>query len=307
MCLFVGRMKKRISLYPSIVFIFMILVSSILGHSKAQQKPETEGKLERILDSCAGYCEKLADASIYFVCRERIVEEVYHYRPGEYFRHQPLRFDKEKSTFVYELRFRLEEKSIQDSRILVEENGKKRYEESALLKTMHYGPEIIFLEPVSLLNGDCHSYYRYKILGRDRFKGEKAVVIEVIPLDEEADDFTAKIWVRDGDFGILKIERLQKALGDFEGFKRTSDGVPLDSHITCITEFLYDIDGIRFPTRHSIREAYVATFNKMKRLARSLIRSETTVVYLDYKVEKIEMEKLKEAQLLRSRTFCVEK
>ncbi len=288
---FVGWMKKRISLPPSIALVFVILVSSVLGHSQAQQKPETEGELGEILKTCAGYCERLSDASIHFVCREKITEEVYHYWPGTYFRHQPLPFDKERSTFVYIFGFSLEGMRIQESRDLVEENGEKKHEESALLKTMHYGQEIIFFEPISLLSEDYRSYYRYTILGREGFQGEKAVVIEVIPLDEEADEFTAKIWVRDGGFSLLKIERVQKAIGGFEGFKRTSDGIPLEPHITCITEFLYERDGIRFPTRHSIREAYVATFSKKKRLVRSLVRSETIVVYEDYKVEKIGNEK----------------
>lgn len=283
-------MKKRISLYPLIALIFMILMSSILGHTKARQEPETEAELKEILTACAGYCERLSEASIHFVCREKITEEVYYYWPGTYFRHQPLRFDKERSTFVYIFGFSLEEMRIQESRDLVEENGEKKYEENALLKTMHYGQEIIFFEPISFLSEDYRSYYRYKILGREGLQGEKALVIEVIPLDEEADEFTAKIWVRDGDFSLLKIERVQKAIGGFEGFKRTSDGIPLEPHITLTTEFLYERDGIRFPTRHSIREAYVATFSKKKRLVRSLIRSETTVVYEDYKVEKIEIE-----------------
>jgi hypothetical protein len=282
-------MKKRTSFCPSIMLIFVILMNSILCHSETQQKAETEGELKEILKTCAGYCERLSEASIHFVCREKIAEEVYHYWPGTYFRHQPLRFDKERSTFVYEFRFSLEGMRIQECRDLVEENGEKKYEESALLKTMHYGQEIIFLEPVSLLSEDCQAYYRYKILGREGFKGEKAVSIEVVPLDEEADDFTAKIWVRDSDFSLLKIERVQKAIGDFEGFKKTSDGVPLEPHITCITEFLYEKDGISFPTRHSIREAYYAIFSKRKRLVKSLIRSETIVVYEDYKVETIEI------------------
>jgi hypothetical protein len=256
-------------------------------------KSETEGKLEEILKACARYCERLADASIHFVCREKIVEEVYHYQPGTYFRHQPLRFDKERSTFVYTFRFRMEGMRIQESRDLVEENGEKKHEESASLKTAYYGQEITLLEPVGLLSEECQSYYRYKILSKERFKGETAVVIEVVPSDAEADDITAKIWIRDGDFSILKIERVQKSLGDFEGFKRTSDGVALEPHITYTTEFLYEKDGIRFPTRHSIREAYYASFSKLKRLIKSLIRSETTVVYKDYKVEMIEIGKLK--------------
>jgi len=75
-------MKKRISLYPSIVLVFVILMNCILRNSETQSKSGSEGELEEILKACAGYCEKLTDASIHFVCRERIVEEIYHYRPG---------------------------------------------------------------------------------------------------------------------------------------------------------------------------------------------------------------------------------
>ena len=282
---FTAQIKNRTSFYPSIALVFVILMNCISGFLETRQRPETENELEKILDACAGYCERIADAEIHFVCQEKIAEEIYHYPPGTYFRHQPVRFDKEISTYVYIFRFSLEGNRIRESRDLVEENGEKKHEESASLKTMHYGQEIIFLEPFGLLSGDSRSYYRYKILGKGGVKGEKAVVIEVIPLDEEADDFTAKIWVRDGDFSLLKIERVQKAIGDFEGFRKTSDGISLEPHIICTTEFLHEKNGIRFPTMHSITEAYYADFTKKKRLIKSLTRTETTVIYEDYNVE----------------------
>lgn len=256
-----------------------------LCYSEKKSRSDKKKELGKILKACAEYCEKLVNDSIHFVCQERMVEEIYHYKPGTYFENQPLLMDKEKSTFVYEFQFKLEGMRIEESRILVEENSQEKHEENAQLKTKHYGQENIFLEPFSFLSEDYQKYYRYRIRKRERFEGEKTVVIEVIPSDQESDDLTGKVWVRDSDYCILKIETVQRTLGGFDGVEQTLDGVVLEPHITFISEFLYEKNGIRFPTKHSIKEAYFARFPGSKR-KKKLIRSETIVLYKDYKFKK---------------------
>jgi hypothetical protein len=272
-------MEKKISLCAPIIFLLVIFMSCGLCFSEKKSRSDKEKELGEILKACAEYCEKLTNASIHFVCEERILEEIYHYRPGTYFSDQPLPFDKEKSTFVYEFQFKLEGMRIEESRILLEENSQEKHEENAPLKTRHYGQENIFLEPVSFLSEDCQAYHRYRILGRERLKGEKTVVIEVIPSDQESDDLTGKVWVRDSDYCILKIETAQRTLKSFDGVEQTSNGILLEPHITFILEFLYEKDGFIFPTKYCVREEYNASFNKK----RKLIRSETIVAYKDYK------------------------
>lgn len=125
-------------------------------------------------------------------------------------------------------------------------------------------------------------YYQFEIVKEEKIKGKRAIVIEAKPTAQECDDYIARIWVSYSDFNILKIEREQKAFGDFEWIKRISGELELEPSIIFITEFLYEKNGIRFPSRYYIKEAYYVKFPKIKR-KKKLIRSETTVSYSDYK------------------------
>lgn len=129
-------MKKHV--FPSGVLIIalLFLLIFVFCYSETLAKLDNQNDLETMLNACSEYCEKLSNASINFVCKEKIVEEIYHYRPDIYFSNQPLRVDKKSSTFVYEYRFTIKRKKIEESRTLLEENGQKRRQENAQLKSI---------------------------------------------------------------------------------------------------------------------------------------------------------------------------
>ncbi len=282
-------MKKQVLPSSVLIIALLFLLIFVFCYSETLAKLDNQNELEMILSTCSEYCEKLSNASINFVCKERIVEKIYHYRPGTYFSNQLLPVDKKKSTFVYEYRFTLKGKKIEESRTLLEENGQKRHQEIARIKTKNLKDKLILLEPINIFSEDLLKYFQFKIVKKEKFKGKRAIVIEANPMDQKFDDFVAWIWVTDSDYSILKIERRQKILGDFEGIKGISDEAELvEPNITFVTEFLYEKKGIRFPNRCYVKEAYDVKFPKTKR-KKMFIRSETTTSYNDYKFLIIEL------------------
>jgi outer membrane lipoprotein-sorting protein len=275
-------MRKQVFPSSGLMIGLLFLLIFVFCYSETLAKLDNQEELEMILSACSEYCEKLSNASINFVCKERVVEEIYHYRPGTYFSNQPLPSDKKSSTFVYEYRFTLKGKKIEETRTLLEENGQKKRQENVRLKTAKLKDKLAILEPINLFSKDLLEHYQFKIVKEEKFKGRRAIVIEAKPTAQECDDYIARIWVSCSDFDILKIEREQKALGDSEWIKRISGEWELEPRIIFITEFLHEKNGIRFPSRYYIKEAYYGKFPKVKG-KKKIIRSETTVSYSNYR------------------------
>lgn len=133
------------------VFIFLILFLFVFaytnyGLSSADTQKNDQSELEKILEKCADYCERLTNSSLFFVCKETIKEEIHHSAPvssptvttksGSYVIQGRGRGQNvEKNTYVYDYQLVRKENKIKESRILLEENGKKKNEKNAPLKT----------------------------------------------------------------------------------------------------------------------------------------------------------------------------
>ena len=115
--------------------------------------------------------------------------------------------------------------------------------------------------------------------------GEKTIVVQALPKSSlEGTHPYGKIWVRESDFAILKIEWDQKSLKALEELKKQASMFDADQKITIISEFGYEEKGIRFPSRFLFEEAYV---NKEgKKVVRSMIHT----VYRDYKFFAVDVD-----------------
>ncbi len=60
----------------TLMFILLFMTSNFCLLWSQENSPE---ELDAILNKCAVYCEKLAHASLYFVCNERIEEDRYEH------------------------------------------------------------------------------------------------------------------------------------------------------------------------------------------------------------------------------------
>jgi hypothetical protein len=284
-------MKKHLSL-SFFLSCFMIYSGNIFSFLASGPQENSQRGLENILKKCAEYCERLSQSSLLFSCRETIEEKIYHSRPDS---GRILKFPGDKQfrkneiyTYVYDYKFSLKDKRIEESRVLVEENGQKKHEEDAWLKIKMFKDKIVLFEPIGLLSEEWQRHYEYKSSKETKLKKEKSILIEAIPRSfEESGLLSAKLWVSEEDFSVLKIEWTQTSLGGFEGITKTAEGLDVQPRIMFVSEYTIEKNGIHFPSKYLIKEAYIGPDQKR------FIRSETQIRYNNHNFITVEA-KIKE-------------
>jgi hypothetical protein len=279
---------RKASLYL-ILFILLPLFSIPILSQSADSSSTEQAELEEILEKCAEYCHRLANSALDFVCIEKIKEEIF-FSPQTYVSHVGTLYStagrpSRKNVYVYDYQLIRKKLQIKESRILLKENGKKKNEKDAELKTHLFGHQHIVFGPVGLLSEFWQQYYDYRIVKREKFKGDRVIVIEAIPIPHlQTDNLYGKIWVREGDFSIMKIEWEPKSLKNYELIEEIAKKLNAEPKIRLFSEYAFEKNGIRFPSRYLITEGY-----NQKRGAR-FTRSKTTVTYKDYKFFTVETE-----------------
>lgn len=271
-------MKKHLSLSFFLLSCLMIYSGHIFSFLASGPQENNQIDFEKILKKCAAYCERLSQSSIIFSCRETIEEKINHSHPDS---GRILKFPgdkqyrkKDKYKYVYDYTFSLQDNRIEESRILVEENGQKKCEEDARLKTKMFKDKIVLFEPIGILSEEWQQQHEYKMFKEIKLKGEKSILIEATPKSyEESSLLSAKLWVSEEDFSVLKIEWTQTSLGGFEGVAKTTEGLDVHPRVMFISEFAVKKKGIRFPSKFFIKETYIGPDQER------FIRSETQVHY----------------------------
>jgi hypothetical protein len=285
-------MKKKGVL---ISFLIFIVFSTQIYSQRTNSNSTDQAELETILKKCAEYCERLTNSALFFVCRETIKEELHHSVPvsirtvtsSGFIRIREIVVDQgvEKNTYVYDYQLTRKENRIKESRILLEENGKKKNEKNAPLKTKFFEHKNIIMGPIGLLSEYWQQYHDYKIVKEKKLKGEKVIVIEAVPkYGLKLNQLSGKIWVRKSDFSILKIEWNQQAIENYEKIEELAKKLRAKPLITLVSEYAFEKKGIRFPSSYSIKEVYIV------RGGRRFVRSRKTVTYKDYKFFIVEWE-----------------
>ncbi|MCP4217077.1 MAG: tetratricopeptide repeat protein [bacterium] len=229
---------------------------------KRETFPKTEAekardvKLKKILIETSKYCEKLKNSAFHFFCNEDISESFNIEKDmgdiaGDYVR-------PGASKFVYEYQLLKEKGKMTETRVLKKKNGMKMNVSDAELETIGYRYEKLIFGPVALLSRFwCHSFH-YRLLGEEMFNGDKAVIIEAIPTDSlKRNSLFGKVWVRETDYKVLKIQWCPRSLGNFEAIETTALRYGEIPDIVFLAEFGIEKRGLRFPSRYYIEEAYV--------------------------------------------------
>jgi outer membrane lipoprotein-sorting protein len=272
-------LKKQIKLISILIFFL-----SVQFYSQTDD-PITGGgaELEKILEKCAEYCERLKNVSLYFVCKEEIKEKVYTFpaRSGSaaLLRSGELRENNlPKNLYIYDYQLIRKGNSLDEQRILIEENGQEKNDLDAQLKTTRFHHKFIVFGPIGLLGQKQQKNYDYKILKNVNYKKEKAVILKALPkFPQENNTLYGKIWIRKKDFAILKIEWEQESLENFEEIEKIAKGMNATPLITFISEYGFEKNKIRFPNKYSVEEIYISRQGGSR-----FLRSKTTVVYDNY-------------------------
>jgi hypothetical protein len=276
-------MKKPI-IYVS-VLIFIVFSTQVYTQ-KADSHSSGQAELETILKKCAEYCERLSNSVLFFVCKEKITEKISSRSvsmPKDLAPSARVYTSTVKRVYVYDYQLYRKGNDIKEQRILIEENGKKKHEENAPLKTRIFRHENIVLGPIGLLSSHWQTFHDYRILKEEKFKGNKTVVIEAVLKPEYTfHHLSGKIWVRKSDFSILKIEWLQQSIRGYDRVEETAKELGAKPHLTLLAEYGFEKNGIRFPSKYSLDEDYLS------RGRRRFQQSKTVVLYDDYKFFTVE-------------------
>ena len=266
-------MKKNRTLQSMLFLIF--LSAAFISQAEISERFDQQ-ELEIILAKCAEYCERLDNSVLYFVCEEKITEMILEGRVAFVI----------KNKYKYDYQLIRKANKFVEQRILTNENGQKKKELDAKLKTKRFHHKYIIFGSLGLLSRKQQKNYKYKIIRNVTYKKEKAVILEASPKTLNGiNALYGKIWVRKEDCAILKIEWEQESLENFVDFEKLAEDLEAKPKITFISEFGFEKNKIRFPSKFSVEERYIPIYEQ-----ESILWSKTTVIYDSYKFFTVETE-----------------
>ena len=250
-----------------------------------------ETDLEKLLDGAEKYCERVKRIALSYICNEEVGQKLYKYRVNlsRFTQEMPERMtyvfsDVREKTYIHDYQLIKKEESLEERRILTQEDGKRTKKENALLRTKYQGKYLVY-GAVGFLSRDWQNHFDYEIVGPDRVGDLDAVVIKATPKSSnQKNRNTAKIWLVNKDFSILKIQWEPESIQNYKDRElATTEG---DLKKTVVWEVLYGLEqnGVRFPTHQSIKEYLVNPKGK------KFIWTDIQFTYYDYKFFIVETE-----------------
>lgn len=91
-----------------------------------------------------------------------------------------------------------------------------------------------------------------------------------------------KVWVKEDDCSVLKIEWSQKGIKGYGILEEIAKAINMKPRIALATEYAYEKNGLRFPSKFTLEETYLGAENKKYR------KSNKVVEYKDYKFFTVE-------------------
>jgi len=289
--------------FDSLFHNFSILIWGFLllsgEHLLIQQKTghnDDEPKISLILKKTSEYCRRLENAALDFVCLEEIHEKIDLSRdfvsqlstsPERIYHSERVIMPDRwvENRYLYDFQFTRRDNKVKEQRILLQENGRKKNEPNAELRTQVFHFENILFGPIWLLKKEYQKFYEYNIIKEELLNGLRTIVI----LAESKEPFetkihSGKIWLSVDNFGILKIEWKPQSFGNYQTIEKRAERYRAQPAIKSISEYGFEKNGIYFPSRDYTEEAYVTKKGK------KFIRSKTAVTYSNYKFFTVETE-----------------
>ncbi|MCJ7484564.1 MAG: hypothetical protein MUQ25_00155 [Candidatus Aminicenantes bacterium] len=252
--------------------------------------------LAAILERCAAYCDKLSRSVLDFVCEERVVETIAEIRVARpavtlggsnariYSGPMVLAGKKARSKYLYDYQLvRTKAGEITETRVLLEENGRKVEEKDASLKTRVFIYKYVVMGPVGLLGREEQENFDFSVVKETMLKKQRVVIIQAAPKSGAAGNVLyGKVWVRQSDARILRIEWQPESMGNYEGIAEMARELGMKPRLSFVSEYDFEKNGLRFPSRYEIEEAYSS------KVRAPLVRSKTEVTYDAYKFFTVE-------------------
>ena len=250
--------------------------------------------LDEILQREAEYCQRLELAALDFVCLEDITEKIDQSKDINLVkwsspRDRPL--TSVKRTFLYDFQFIRKGDSIKETRTLLKRNGRDVEVKDAELETGNFVYKNAVLAPIGIFGDKWREAFTYKITGDASVGGRPCLVISAVPKgpQPEIDFLSGRAFIDKSTLDILKIEWSDQKIGNYEAFVKRGERYRMKPRISVTSEFEAEKNGIRFPTRHLIEEAYYGAAGMDS--SGKFVRSRTTVLYRDFKFFTVSVER----------------
>lgn len=243
--------------------------------------------LETSLARAAEYCDRLDRSVMDFICRERIEE---WFRPGaglsrSHMQQRIFLGQRVDHDYLYDYQLvRGRQGDITENRTLLKEDGKTVHVPDAPLKTHSFSHAKVVMGPLGLLSRRNQADHDYRVLREEKVRGEETLVVEAVPKPGfQFPHLYGMLWLRKKDAGILKIEWNPASIGNYELVQKTADSLGLTPALVIISEYAFEKNGIRFPSRYTVKEIYRRGTSGAKYQI-----SEVDVVYDQYKFFMVE-------------------
>lgn len=260
-----------------------------------RQSPKVQDKLDKILAKTGAYCERLKKMAFDFVCNENIHEQTNIFNRRKTWKRTvtsaapmevtelSLRRTRTK-TYLYDYQMIKKGEKIQEKRILLKENRRKKNEPNAELKISRYWAKYLVFGPVGFLSKTWQDQFSYTITDEEEIDGKETIIIQASPIFPRKDNYNfGKIWVDIDDFSIRKIEWDQKSILDFKEAVDTSIG-DLKRSLSWTVFYRVEKNGVRFPSQQIISEYLITHMGKAH------LKYNVIINYEDYKFFTVETE-----------------
>jgi len=274
---------NRISAKAAGTLLFLSVCS--LGYSDTMNQGDRsrgqsdQEKLGRVLQKAGEYCARLNRIALYFVCKEDIFEKVFYpyYVPRTLFRGEI-----EENHYVYDYQL-IRTDQIEESRILLQENGVRSNMKDAPLKSKRFQYKHVIFGPIGIFGFNEQKLFGYSFEKETKLWGKPIVIIKAVPKNpNDVNYLYGKAWVDRDDGRILRIEWEDRSLGNYEAALATAKRIGAKPNLMHYSEYQIEKNGIRFPSLYMINEEYYRTYR--------MVKSQLTVKYDDYKFFTVDTE-----------------
>ncbi|MBN1273334.1 MAG: tetratricopeptide repeat protein [Candidatus Aminicenantes bacterium] len=257
--------------------------------AKSEQNKLLPPELLSVLKGSGDYCERIKNIALFYVCKEKITHIQFSYGRRNLFyttfqsaRRLKIHSKKEK-TFLYDYQLIKKEEELKESRILLEENGKKRHQKNAPFPPLKYNYQYLIYGPVGFLSRYWQDFFHFEYLGKEKVNDRQAVVIRSIPKERRKENYNfGKIWIDAENKSILKIEYDPKSIRYYREEKLRSPIGNLRKETNWIIYYGVEKNGVRFPSRQIIRDFYINNQGE------KLLMEEIVTDFLDYQFFVVE-------------------
>ncbi|MCJ7586745.1 MAG: hypothetical protein MUQ00_02435 [Candidatus Aminicenantes bacterium] len=261
-----------------LIAVLVVCLVAAAGTAAVSGQKKADPDLNSLLAKAAGYCKKLATASLYFVCQEKVRETIFN----------PCRripspmggsaFWTDARNLLFDYQLIQKEGDVQERRILIDKKGAASTEKDASLGKLRIRYEKIIFGPNGLFSDFWQPYFNYKLVGAKKQGGRRALVVEASPKPGlETGHLYGKAWIYPEDGSVARIEWIPKSVANYDVIERVARTLKAEPKLQLALECGFEKNGLRFPSRYEVVEEYQTARNVR------LIKSEQEVVYRNYK------------------------